>query len=191
MRFEGCRIIFGILCRFIRVYCLFLQNKQEIQVIMTKKTIKNIRICCFVALAFCLVWAVSMAVNFIVNVFGNNAALHPVDWSQNTFFKGVVIFCYVVGTIAMIGMCVKVVINTLKGLHENIAFPRSNEKLMFWIAFADFVYLFGSADFFLLWEDDVVLQLTHTNLVTPFFLLFFAFMYKVAADAVEENNLTV
>ena len=158
---------------------------------MTKKTIKNIRICCFVALAFCLVWAVSMSVNFIVNLFGNNATLHPVDWSQNIFFKGVIIFCYVVGTIAMIGMCVKVVINTLKGLRENIAFPRSNEKLMFWIALADFVCLFGSADFFLLWEDDVVFRLTHTNFVTPFFLLFFAFMYKVAADAVEENNLTV
>jgi hypothetical protein len=29
------------------------------------------------------------------------------------------------------------------------------------------------------------------NFITPFFLLFFAFMYKVAADAVEENNLTI
>lgn len=158
---------------------------------MTKKTSKNIRICCFVALAFCLVWAVSMVANFVVNVFGNTATSHPVDWSQNTFMKIVVILCYVAGTIAMIGMCVKVIFNTLKGLHDDIVFPRSNEKLMFWIALADFVYLFGRADFPLLWEDDVVLQLSPFNFLSPFFLLFFAFMYKVAADAVEENNLTI
>lgn len=158
---------------------------------MTNKTSKNIRICCFVALAFCLFWAVSMVANFIVNVFGNNAVIHPVDWSQNTFVKVFIVFCYVAGTIALIGMCVKVVFNTLKGLRENLAFPRSNEKLMFWIALADFVYLFGRADFSLLWKDDVVLQLTHTNFLSPFFLLFFAFMYKVAADAVEENKLTI
>ena len=54
---------------------------------MTIKTSKNIRICCFVALAFCLVWAVSMVANFIVNVFGNAASSHPIDWSQNTFLK--------------------------------------------------------------------------------------------------------
>ena len=158
---------------------------------MTKKTSKNIRLCCFMALAFCLVWAVSMVVNFTASLFGTNAALHPIDWTKNTFMKVVVVFCYVAGTIAMIGLCVKVVFNTLKGLRENIAFPRSNEKLMFWIALADFVYLFGRADFFLLWKDDVVLQLTHANFLSPFFLLFFAFMYKVAADAVEENSLTV
>jgi len=158
---------------------------------MTKKTSKNIRICCFVALVFCLIWAVSMVTNFIFSIFGNTAVFHPIDWSQNTFMKVVVIFCYMAGTIAMIGMCVKVVFNTLKGLHENIVFPRSNEKLMFWIALADFVYLFGREDFPLLWEDDVVLQLSHTNFLSPFFLLFFAFLYKVAADAVEENNLTI
>ena len=157
---------------------------------MTNKTSKNIRICCFVALASCLVCAVSTLADSI-NLFGSYASSHPVDWSQNTFVKVFIVFCYVAGTIAMIGLCVKVVINTLKGLRENIAFPRSNEKLLFWIALADFVYLFGREDFPLLWEDDVVLQLSYTNFLSPFFLLFFAFMYKVAADAVEENNLTV
>ena len=158
---------------------------------MTNKTSRNIKICSYVALTFCVVWAVSDIANFVAFIFGGNASSHSIDWSQNTFMKVFIFFCYVAGTIALIGMCVKVVFNTLKGLRENIAFPRSNEKLMFWIALADFVYLFGRADFSLLWKDDVVLQLTHTNFLSPFFLLFFAFMYKVAADAVEENNLTV
>ena len=158
---------------------------------MKQKTWKGIRICSYVALAFCLVWAVSMVANFVVNVFGNTATSHPVDWSQNTFMKVVVILCYVAGTIAMIGMCVKAVLNTLKGLRENTAFPRSNEKLLFWIALADFVYLLGFWNLQILWKDNVFFQLQSSNFVTPFFLLFFAFMYKVAADAVEENNLTV
>ena len=33
---------------------------------MKDKTLKNIKICCYVALAFCLVWAGSM-VNFLIN----------------------------------------------------------------------------------------------------------------------------
>ena len=182
---------FGILFQFIFVYYLILQNKQKIQEIMTIKTLKNIRICCFVALAFCLVWAVSIVANFIVNVFGNAASSHPIDWSQNTFMKVVVILCYVIGTIAMIGICVKVVINTMRGLREDNAFPRNNEKLLFWIGLVDFVRLFGAANVATLWDDNLVLALAPENFVTPFFLLFFAFMYKVAADAVEENNLTV
>ena len=62
---------------------------------------------------------------------------------------------------------------------------------MFWIALAEFIHLLGFGNLPVLWKEDVIIQFQHTNFVTPFFLLFFAFMYKVAADAVEENNLTV
>ena len=79
----------------------------------------------------------------------------------------------------------------MRGLREDIAFPKSNEKLLFWIALVDFVCLFGAANVATLWDDNLVLALVPENFVTPFFLLFFAFMYKVAADAVEENNLTI
>lgn len=91
----------------------------------------------------------------------------------------------------MIGLCVKAVINVMSGLREGVAFPKSNEKLMFWIALVDFFSLLGDANIAILWDNDLVLAIAPETLVTPFFLLFFAFMYKVAADAVEENNLTV
>jgi hypothetical protein len=159
---------------------------------MTKQKIwKGIHICCYVALAFCVVWAVSEILNFTANMFGGFASSHPIDWSVNTVMRIIILVCYLLGVVAMIGMCIKAVFNTLKGLRENMVFPRSNEKLMFWIALADFVYHLGAGNLHILWKDDVVLQLTHTNFLSPFFLLFFAFMYKVAADAVEENNLTV
>lgn len=154
---------------------------------MTNKTFKNIRICCYVALLFCLIWAF----DFAAIMFSDFATSNPVDWSVNTVTRIIILACYCLGVVAMIGMCIKAVFNTLKGLRENMVFPRSNEKLMFWIALADFVYRIGAENFHILWKDDVIFQLQHTNFTTPFFLLFFAFMYKVAADAVEENNLTI
>lgn len=158
---------------------------------MTNRTSKNIRICCFVALTLCLVCVLSMLVSFYTNLFGSHSSSHPIDWTQNSIKKVVVLVFYVVGTIAMAALCVKVVINTMKGLRENNVFPHSNEKLLFWIALAVFVRLFGTSNFLTLWDDDLVLAIVPENLIVPFFLLFFAFMYKVAADAVEENNLTI
>ena len=158
---------------------------------MTKKTSKNIRICCFVALAFCFVWAVSLVANLTSNMYGSYASTHPIDWSKSAAMKAVVFICYVAGSVSMIVLCMKAILNVFKGVRENNVFPRSNEKLMFWVALADFIRLLGSANFATLWDDDVILLIAPENLITPFFLLFFAFMYKVAADAVEENNLTV
>ena len=158
---------------------------------MTNKTSKNIRVCCFVALAFCLVWAVSLVVNLTSNMFGSYASIHPIDWSKCTVIKSLVLICYVVGSVTMIALCVIVILNIFKGLRENTVFPRSNEKLLFWIVLADFIRLFGTANFEVLWDNNWVLAIASENFVVPFSLIFFAFMYKVAADAVEENNLTV
>ena len=158
---------------------------------MKEKKLKNIRVCCYVALAFCLVWSVLIASNFIVTFAGSYASAHPIDWSVNAAMKIIVLICHVLGSVALITMCTIAVFNVLKGLRENTVFPRSNEKLLFWIALADFVYLLGLWNFQVLWDDSLMIQMQHSNFITPFFLLFFAFMYKVAADAVEENNLTV
>lgn len=153
---------------------------------MTNKTSRNIRVCCYVALFFCLVWVISMVINAIF-LFSSK----PIDWSNGTIRKIFVLVCYTAGSVAMIGLCVKAVINVMSGLREGVAFPKSNEKLMFWIALVDFFSLLGDANIAILWDNDLVLAIAPETLVTPFFLLFFAFMYKVAADAVEENNLTV
>ena len=158
---------------------------------MKDKTIKNIRICCYVALAFCVLWIVVMVNYLIADVLGYGPWPKAVDWSQNTAMKIAVLACCLVGSVAMIALSIKVVINILKGIRENVAFPKSNVKLLFWMALVDFVYMLGFTNLPNLWSDDVIFTLLHTNFITPFFLLFFAFMYKVAADAVEENNLTV
>ena len=157
---------------------------------MKDKTLKNIRSCCYFALAFCVIWAGVTVRYLIADVLGYDSWARPIDWSESTVLKMIMLTLYIVGAISMIGLCIKAVLNTLKGLRENTVFPKSNVKLMFWIALADFVYLLGFSNLSVLWND-ILFQLPHTVFVTPFFLLFFAFMYKVAADAVEENNLTI
>lgn len=157
---------------------------------MKDKTLKNIKLCCCIALAFCFVWLVLLIKNSF-NLLGSNVSSLSVNWTVNTTLKIFVLACYLLGNVAMIVLCMKAVFNTLSGLRENSVFPRSNEKLMFGIALADFVFLLGVWNLQILWNDNLVFALTHDNFVTPFFLLFFAFMYKVAADAVEENNLTI
>ena len=83
-----------------------------------------------------------------------------------------------------------IVINIFNGLRENTAFPKSNVKLLFWLAVAFFIYLLCWTNEPIIY-DDVLFRFMSINLLIPFCILFFAFMYKVAADAVEENNLTV
>ena len=158
---------------------------------MKDKTIKNIRICCYVALAFCVLWIVVMVNYLIADVLGYGPWPKAVDWSQNTAMKIAVLACYLPGAVAMIALSIKMVLNILKGIRENMVFPKSNVKLLLCMALADFVYLLGFTNLPILWNDKVVFYLQHTNFVMPFLLLFFAFMYKVAADAVEENNLTI
>ncbi len=158
---------------------------------MKDKTFKNIRLCCYLAFAFCIIWAILMVNYLVADIFGYGASSHPINWSVNSMMKSVVLVLFLLGLVTMIALCVKAILNTFNGLRENTVFPKSNVKLMFWIAIADFVYLLGYWNLPILWKEDVVFQFQYTNFITPFFLLFFAFMYKVAADAVEENNLTI
>ena len=155
---------------------------------MKDKTMKNIRLCCDVALMFCAIWIAIVANYIISDLRGSNL---PIDWSQHTLAKILTLASYVLGTVAMIVLSIKVVLNILKGIRENMVFPKSNVKLLLCMALADFVYLLGFTNLPILWNDKVVFYLQHTNFVMPFLLFFFAFMYKVAADAVEENNLTI
>ena len=88
-------------------------------------------------------------------------------------------------------MCGTFAVNIIRGLRDNMVFPKSNVKLLYWLALTFFVYLLCWGNESILFNDEFAFKLSHSNILIPFFLLFFAFMYKVAADAVEENSLTI
>ena len=109
------------------------------------------------------------------------------DWSQHTVLKIAFFVIDVLSLAATIYLCVKAALNFLKGSREGVVFPKSNVRLFFWLALAYLVHrlLWGFHPFYF------ILSVGHSIIVIPFCILFFAFMYKVAADAVEENNLTI
>ena len=158
---------------------------------MKEKSQKGIRVCAIVALIICIVWALYSIVYFIDLLAGIESFGEAVDWTRNSMVRAIYYVLYLATTIWVIGLCVRLVLNTFKGIRENTVFPQNNVKPLFWLALAFFLYLLCWSNTPVLYDEDFVFRIMHTNFVTPFFLLFFAFMYKVAADAVEENNLTV
>lgn len=158
---------------------------------MKGKTQKGIRVCAYIALVICIVWALYSIAYFIGLLSGIVSFGEAVDWTRNSMVKAIYYVGSLASTIWVIGLCVKLVLNTFKGIRENTVFPQNNVKPLFWLALAFFLYLLCWSNTPILYDDGFVFRIMHTNFVTPFFLLFFAFMYKVAADAVEENNLTI
>lgn len=97
---------------------------------------------------------------------------------------------YIISAAVSVFLCIKIVLNIFRGLSENTVFPKSNVGLLFWLVFVFFIYLLCRTNEPIFY-DEAAFRLISDDFLVPFFILFFAFMYKVAADAVEENNLTV
>ncbi len=158
---------------------------------MTKKTEKRINACCILALMLSILWAMYELL-YIIGLFtGWGVVKEKVDWMTNSIVKWAIFIIFLLSIVSLIGLCIKIVENIHAGVREHVAFPQDNVKLLFWFALADFIYRLSWANIPVLFQDDFTLFFTGANLIMPFLLLFFAFMYKVAADAVEENNLTV
>ena len=164
---------------------------------MKQKTFKNIRTVCIIALVMCGIWALVMLGHFLTmslapnhDFFGEMVGLDIMDWSTHTIAKIIYLILYVISTIVMIWLCVKAVCNILKGIKEGVVFPKSNVKLFYWMALADFIYMVVNRNSTFLYGFNSI-YFNHDNFTTPFIILILAMMYKVASQAVEENNLTI
>ncbi len=153
---------------------------------MKDKTIRNIRLCLFAALVLCAAWILLMSMHF----FQLLSDSENINWLVNGFWKAILMVMYIGSAAVTMFLCIKIVLNTFRGLRENTVFPKNNVGLLFWLALAFFIHLLCRTNEPILF-DDVAFRLISDVFLIPFFVIFFAFMYKVAADAVEENNLTV
>lgn len=159
---------------------------------MTKqKTWTGIKICCYVALVFCALWALFYGLSF-VGLLTGKGGMHPtVDWSRRTALK-VVFFVVDLSSLAItIGLCVKAALCFLKGCRKQVVFPKDNVRRFFWLALTYFVHRLCWSNHPFYYKEEFLFGFGHTIVVVPFCILFFAFMYKIAADAVEENTLTI
>lgn len=158
---------------------------------MKSKTQRSIRICSVIAFVLCVLWAVFNVFYFIGLLTGKGGVVEKVDWTVKGTVKLVFFSIYLLSTVMMIGLCLKIVYNVMKGAREQVVFPQNNVKPLFWLSLVCFVYVLCWVNQPILLRDYFVFGFEGVNFIIPFFLLFFAFMYKVAADAVEENNLTI
>ena len=118
---------------------------------MKDKTIKRIRWCCYVALALCALWGILYFSNIIRSLLGYDEwPIRRINWSEHRAYKIGLLVVYSLSIAAMIGICVKVAINILKGLRENTVFPKNNVKLLFWFVAVDFLYLLETISFYFL-----------------------------------------
>ena len=165
---------------------------------MKQKTFKSIRTVCIIALALCGIWALVMLGHFLTmslapknDFFAKMTGLPIMDWGTHTTAKIVYFIIYVITTLAMIWLCVKILCNILKGIKEGVVFPKSNVKPFYWLALADFIYMAVNRNSTFLLYDAYSICFNHDNFTTPFIILILAMMYKIASQAVEENNLTI
>ena len=108
---------------------------------MKNKTWTGIRVCSYVALLFCVAWAVSYVFAFLGLLTGKGGVSRAADWSQHTVLKIAFFVIDVLSLAATIYLCVKAALNFLKGSREGVVFPKSNVRLFFWLALAYFVHL--------------------------------------------------
>ena len=115
---------------------------------MKQTTFKSIRTVCIIALALCGIWALVMLGHFLTmslapknDFFAKMTGLPIMDWGTHTTAKIVYFIIYVITTLAMIWLCVKILCNILKGIKEGVVFPKSNVKPFYWLALADFIYM--------------------------------------------------
>lgn len=153
---------------------------------MKDKTIRNIRLCLYTAIVLCSIWLLLMVIHF-VQIF---CGYENIDWSDSGLVKIGLIVLYIISEVVSVYLCYKIVLNIFRGLRENTVFPKSNVKLFLWLALAFCIYLLCRTNESILY-DTASFRLLLDDFLIPFCILFFAFMYKVAADAVEENNLTI
>lgn len=151
----------------------------------------GIRVCSYAAIVFCIAWAVFYAFFFVGIFTGCGGVRQAVDWSQHTAFKVFFLFIDLISLSITIGLCVWASGNFIKGSKDGVVFPKSNVKLFFWLALSYFMHRLCWSNHPIYFQGEITFGYAHTIVVIPFCILFFAFMYKVAADAVEENNLTV
>ena len=159
---------------------------------MKRNVFKKLRWFCYTALALCVLWGILYFGNMIRSFMGfDEWPMSRIDWAEQGVLKISIPALHSLSIIVMIALCITMLINTLRKIREDIVFPRNNEKLLFWLVLVDFVYHLSHTNLRILWDNQAVFHINYESMLMPFLLLFFAFMYQIAADAVEENHLTI
>ena len=161
---------------------------------MNEKLAMTLRWLSYVALFFCAAWFVFLCYQSYHQVFDTTGSHIHWEAKQNqVLFVSAVFILYFLLTLAMIGVCVAFILNTIRGIKNEELFPRKNIRLIFIAALLIFLQTVASDNLsqaFIV-RGPGIIRLTSNPFVQSLIVLIFGILYKMAHQVAAEHDLTV
>jgi len=161
---------------------------------MTEKTFTQLRRLCYVALFLCVLYFFAICLNAYQEAFG--ISQEHVHWEEThiTWYHAIFFFGSLLSSLSIAALCITFVMNILKGIKQQILFPKKNISIIFTIAILS-IFL----TFFLDNESQALqlighrreIKLCFDTLAMPIAILIFGLMYKIGNTLFDENRLTI
>ena len=161
---------------------------------MNEKLTMTLRWLSYMALFFCAAWFVFLCYQSYHQVFDTTGSHIHWEAKQNqVLFVSAVFILYFLLTLAMIGVCVAFILNTIRGIKNEELFPRKNIRLIFIAALLIFLQTVASDNLsqaFIV-RGPGIISLTSNPFVQSLIVLIFGILYKMAHQVAAEHDLTV
>ena len=155
---------------------------------MKQNSTKSLKWLTGIAVFFSLIATARITVQTLGFFYGRP---QPAVWIDGLkVFQGSIAILRLLGGIALFGLLIAFLLNSIKGLKSGVLFPRKNISILFWAAAASFIFLFCNTNIDLVLGKRVF-QLDIQEILVPTIICAFAIMYKVACKVSEENSLTI
>ena len=157
---------------------------------MKQNSTKSLKWLTGVAAFFCLIAVVRMTTQTLGFFFGRSVAQRAIWIDGLELFQGSIAVFRLIAGIALFGLLLAFMVNSIKGLNSGVLFPRKNISILVCAAVASFVFFFCNTNIGMILGERVF-KLDITEIIVPAIICTFAIMYKVAVRVSEENNLTI
>ena len=160
---------------------------------MSKRTVKFLKIVCYVMLALIPLWLIFYGVqSYYVLTTGSGEGV--INWDSPRI--GVKVTFFVMQRIAMLvmaGLFTAFIINVLRYLKDGTIFSRSNVILLWVMVLVLPIYSFLSDNKSIACAktDELAVVVTDNVFLYPLVALIIASLYKIAYDVAEEQKLTI
>ena len=155
---------------------------------MKQNSTKSLKWLTGIAVFFSLIATARITVQTLGFFYGRP---QPAVWIDGLeVLQGSIAILRLLGGIALFGLLIAFLLNSIKGLKSGVLFPRKNISILFWAAAASFIFLFCNTNIDLVLGKRVF-QLDIQEILVPTIICAFAIMYKVACKVSEENSLTI
>lgn len=160
---------------------------------MNKKTVKFLKIVCYVMLALIPLWLIFYGVqSYFVLTTGSGEGV--INWDSPRI--GVKVTFFILHRLAMLtmsGLFTAFIINILRYLKDGTIFSRVNVILLWVMVLVLPFYSFLSDNMSIAYAktDELAVVVTDNVFLYPLVALIIASLYKIAYDVAEEQKLTI